>query len=247
MASPAIDAAALAPILAAADAGGGDGCASVPKAQAGPTGSAPTTSEKLADRWLSCLQHVAVLWAAYVSSPSDNTYAPAAAMYGYAAGAMGASGRKYLDGALGEIDWSAIPAAGPEPAIKALATVKSAASVALRLAALHTMLRDAYAANLATLIPSILGSCGSDCLAFGPSDIYDFATPVAGCEYYIAECGPDAARVWRMYAATGDVAFYRVVLGLRDHFVSLGMATGGWTLTGIRAAFYSDLRSGLPQ
>jgi hypothetical protein len=243
MASPAIDAAAL----AAAGAGEAEGCISAPKARGGSTGSAPTAAEKLADRWVSCLQHVAVLWTTYVSSPSDSTYASAAAMYGYAAKALGDPGRTYLNDGLRKIDWSEIPAAGPAPAIKALATVKTAASVDLRLTTLHTLFRDAYAANLATLIPWYLGACGSDCLAVGLSDIFDFVTPVAGCEYYIAECGGDAARVWKMYAATGDVRFYRVVLGMRDHFVSRGIAGGGWTLSGIRAAFYSDLRSALPQ
>jgi hypothetical protein len=43
-----------------------------------------------------------------------------------------------------------------------------------------------------------------------------------------------------MYLATGDTAFYNIAVGLRDYFARVGMSGGGWTLAGIRSAWFND-------
>lgn len=194
--------------------------------QCATTWSKASPKERAVDRQLGCLAAIAVVWKAYSASRTkpEADYALAVAMYSYAASTLGDDGKVFLDAALARLE-SPAPASSPPPAspLESLDSVAKAPYKKVDMLTLHRALRNAVTANVARL-----ESLDRLFVVSWRSELNRLINPISECEYAspvessaVAEaCANAASPIWSAYLATGDVAFYDVMVGLQNRFLA---------------------------
>ena len=223
---------------------------------------APATGERL----LACEVALAYGWRAY--SAAGQALQPGyltaeKAVYAYALTALGGDAKAAIDAVLTEMGAGAAPLPSPVAGLQTVASLaKAKASAKITAADLHSAFQTAITPWIARLaanshLPSagLLDPTGP---AVDGKAVADVPGVIQLATYFDVVGEPSAAvsvsaeAAWRIYAVTGDTAFYSYVVGLVAEGAAQAVAANrqagisGWTLASAKAAILWQLGADLP-